>query len=79
MGHCSTITANEITGNRLVALIGNPNVGKSLLFHRLTGRYVVVSNYPGTTVEVAQGPIKELPGVTVVDTPGIIAFPPRTD
>lgn len=79
MSHCSSVASAEMSGNRLVALIGNPNVGKSLLFHRLTGRYVVVSNYPGTTVELSQGPIKELPGLTVVDTPGIVAFPPRTD
>lgn len=36
-----------------VVLVGNPNVGKSVLFSLLTGRYVTVSNYPGTTVEVA--------------------------
>ena len=35
-----------------VILIGNPNVGKSALFGLLTGKYVTVSNYPGTTVEV---------------------------
>ncbi|MBI5213644.1 MAG: 50S ribosome-binding GTPase, partial [Nitrospirae bacterium] len=33
-----------------VALIGNPNVGKSAIFGLLTGKYVTVSNYPGTTV-----------------------------
>ena len=38
-----------------VILIGNPNVGKSLIFNYLTGQYVTVSNYPGTTVEVARG------------------------
>ena len=36
-------------------LVGHPNVGKSVLFHRLTGAYVNVSNYPGTTVEVSRG------------------------
>ena len=40
---------------RLVVLVGSPNVGKSLLFNRLTGAYAVVSNYPGTTVEITQG------------------------
>ncbi len=62
-----------------IALVGNPNVGKSLLFHRLTGHYVVVSNYPGTTVELSQGTARALPEVTVVDTPGIVAFPSRTE
>ena len=40
---------------RPLLLVGNPNVGKSLLFTRLTNRYVTVSNYPGTTVEVTRG------------------------
>ncbi len=34
-----------------VALVGNPNVGKSVIFGLLTGKYVTVSNYPGTTVD----------------------------
>jgi len=38
-----------------IALVGMPNVGKSVLFNRLTGVYVTVSNYPGTTVEVSRG------------------------
>ena len=38
-----------------VLFIGNPNVGKSALFGLLTGKYVTVSNYPGTTVEVTYG------------------------
>ena len=40
---------------RRVVLVGNANVGKSVLFGRLTGQYAVVSNYPGTTVAVTQG------------------------
>ena len=40
-----------------ILLVGNPNVGKSVIFQRLTGRYAVVSNYPGTTVEVTKGKI----------------------
>ena len=39
---------------RRVALVGNPNVGKSVLFNALTGAYVTVSNYPGTSVEVSR-------------------------
>jgi ferrous iron transport protein B len=41
-----------------VILVGNPNVGKSALFGALSGRYVEVSNYPGTTVDFASGWIK---------------------
>ena len=43
------MNAHAATG---LLLVGQPNVGKSVLFHALTGRYVTVSNYPGTTVEV---------------------------
>ncbi|MGZ5494376.1 MAG: FeoB small GTPase domain-containing protein, partial [Thermoanaerobaculia bacterium] len=40
------------TAARKLLLVGQPNVGKSLLFTRLTNRYATVSNYPGTTVEI---------------------------
>lgn len=62
-----------------VALIGAPNVGKSALFNRLTGRYVTVSNYPGTSLEITQG--KGTIGdttVLVLDTPGMYSLLPRT-
>lgn len=55
-----------------IALVGNPNVGKSVVFGRLTGRYVTVSNYPGTTVAVTKG--RALIGAEVcdvIDTPGV--------
>lgn len=51
-----------------IVLVGNPNVGKSALFGALTGRYVEVSNFPGTTVEVSHGQVDGLP---LVDTPGV--------
>ena len=41
-------------GTPKIALVGNPNVGKSVIFGLLTGKYVTVSNYPGTTVEVSR-------------------------
>ncbi|HSV85113.1 MAG TPA: ferrous iron transport protein B [Levilinea sp.] len=78
MEHCHSAPQAHLTGQR-IALIGNPNVGKSLLFHRLTGRYVTVSNYPGTTVELTQGAASAVSDLVVFDTPGIIAFPPRTE
>jgi ferrous iron transport protein B len=78
MENCHTTSQPQLNGHR-VALVGNPNVGKSLLFHRLTGRYVTVSNYPGTTVELSQGMASSVPDLVVIDTPGIIAFPPRTE
>jgi ferrous iron transport protein B len=58
-----------------VALVGQPNVGKSVVFGRLTGRYVTVSNYPGTTVAVTKG--RALVGTEVcdvIDTPGVNAL-----
>jgi len=60
---------------RKVALVGNPNVGKSLLFNALTGAYVTVSNYPGTSVEVSRG--RAVLGGTpweVIDTPGMYSI-----
>ncbi|MBI2838856.1 MAG: ferrous iron transport protein B [Acidobacteria bacterium] len=63
-----------------IALVGNPNVGKSLLFMRLTGRYVTVSNYPGTTVEVTRGTMR-VGGeeYEVIDTPGINSLVPQSE
>lgn len=62
-----------------IALFGNPNVGKSVLFQRLTGRYVMVSNYPGTTVELSRGQARFAAGAPVVDTPGIVTLLPRSE
>lgn len=65
---------------RRVTIVGNPNVGKSVVFNRLTGRYVVVSNYPGTTVEVSRG--RMMVGGTVyevVDTPGMYSLQPLSE
>lgn len=63
-----------------IALIGNPNVGKSVLFGLLTGRYASVSNYPGTTVEVATGATR-LGGnaAVLLDTPGINTLLPMSE
>ena len=62
-----------------IALVGNPNVGKSVLFHRLTGAYVNVSNYPGTTVEVARAAARFDAAIDLVDTPGVLTLPARSD
>jgi ferrous iron transport protein B len=57
---------------RRIALVGHPNVGKSALFGRLTGRYATVSNYPGTTVAVTRGRALVGPEVCdLIDTPGV--------
>ena len=44
--------------DRKIVLVGNPNVGKSVIFRLLTGSYVMVSNFPGTTVEVSRGRLR---------------------
>ncbi len=58
-----------------IAIVGSPNVGKSVLFNYLTGARVIVSNYPGTTVEVTRGTcgIKG-DGCEVIDTPGLYSM-----
>ena len=63
-----------------VVLVGNPNVGKSVVFGALTGRYVNVSNYPGTTVEVTRGEARD-GGSTleVIDTPGVYSLLPMSE
>jgi ferrous iron transport protein B len=62
-----------------IALVGHPNVGKSVLFQKLTGQRVIVSNYPGTTVELARGSLRSIPDTILVDTPGVITFPPQSE
>ncbi|MBU1124691.1 MAG: ferrous iron transporter B, partial [Candidatus Omnitrophica bacterium] len=62
-----------------VVLVGNPNVGKSVVFSRLTGVRVVSSNYPGTTVEFTRGYL-DFQGekIEVIDLPGIYALEAST-
>src|SRR3990172_13088148 len=63
-----------------VVLIGNPNGGKSVIFNYLTGQYVTVSNYPGTTVEVSTGTMSaQGKRFQVVDTPGVNSLIPMSE
>jgi ferrous iron transport protein B len=65
--------------NRIL-LVGNPNVGKSVIFGLLTGKYVTVSNYPGTTVEVSHGNISlDSKRFLVIDSPGVNSFTPMSE
>ena len=75
----TTNSSAALAGAGSIALVGHPNVGKSVLFQRLTGQRVTVSNYPGTTVEISRSALKDLPDIILVDTPGVIAFPPKSD
>ena len=69
-----------VAAARTVILVGNPNVGKSVVFGALTGKYVTVSNYPGTTVEVTRGTAK-IGGEAwqVMDTPGTNNLMPMSE
>jgi ferrous iron transport protein B len=63
-----------------IALAGNPNVGKSLIFSKLTGVGVVSANYPGTTIEFSEGKAKFMDmTVTVIDLPGTYSLAGNTD
>jgi Fe2+ transport system protein B len=68
------------TPRRRAILVGQPNVGKSVVFGALTGTYVTVSNYPGTTVEVTRGRAHFGDHLwEVVDTPGTHNLVPMTE
>jgi ferrous iron transport protein B len=77
---CHSSTPETTVYDSPVILVGNPNVGKSVLFGALTGRYANVSNYPGTTVEITRGTLS-LNGQPrpVIDTPGINSIIPFSD
>ena len=76
---CHTSPSSPHSSAAAIALIGHPNVGKSALFQRLTGQRVIVSNYPGTTVELTRGASREIPDTSIIDTPGVITLPPHTE
>ena len=60
-----------------ILLIGNPNVGKSVVFNRLTGMDVISSNYPGTTIDFTRGYLNvEDERVELIDVPGIYSLEP---
>jgi ferrous iron transport protein B len=80
MTHChgAPAAAAEL-GRAPVVLVGNSNVGKSAVFAALTGRRVDVSNYPGTTVEIASGTVREGAERTLIDTPGVRSLLPLSE
>lgn len=63
-----------------ILLMGNPNVGKSVVFSRLTGIHVIASNYPGSTVGYTQGSMKIGDETAeVVDVPGTYTLEPTSE
>lgn len=76
--HSTTITKvqTKSNGRRLtITLAGNANVGKSLIFNQLTGSHQTIGNWPGKTVERAEGALRFAGyDVTIVDLPGIYSL-----
>ena len=70
----------EASNIKRILLVGNPNVGKSVVFSRLTGVKVIASNYPGTTVGYSQGVTKlGEEEATVIDVPGTYTLEPSSE
>ena len=68
------------SGVRHFIIVGNPNVGKSVIFGRLANKYVNVSNYPGTTVTITKGWMTMPQGpIPLIDTPGINNLIPSSE
>lgn len=61
-----------------IALVGNPNSGKTTLFNELTGSQQYVGNWPGVTVEKKEGKLKKNKDIQIVDLPGIYSLSPYT-
>ncbi|MFC3053499.1 ferrous iron transport protein B [Kordiimonas pumila] len=62
----------------LVAVVGNPNCGKSALFNALTGLRQKVANYPGATVERRTGKVLHHAEIELIDLPGTYSLTPRS-
>lgn len=61
-----------------IALVGNPNAGKTTLFNALTGSNQFVGNWPGVTVEKKEGQLREDRDTQVIDLPGVYSLSPYT-
>jgi ferrous iron transport protein B len=71
----SSVNKNNKCKQLTVALAGNANVGKSVLFNQLTGSNQIIGNWPGKTVDRAEGTLRyEGYDIKVIDLPGIYSF-----
>jgi ferrous iron transport protein B len=72
------MAGNKNKEKEKILMVGNPNVGKSALFNRLTGADATVSNYPGTTVDYTKG-IFETSEIIyeITDVPGMYSLEPK--
>lgn len=69
-------SSQAVDAQKIIVLVGNPNVGKSVIFNALTGLSADVSNYPGTTIDIAQGLLGE---DKLADTPGVYGISSLND
>ncbi len=80
---CHSVGSNNISKRsdiKRILLMGNPNVGKSVIFSRLTGVHVIASNYPGTTVSYTRGFMKlGEETAEVIDVPGTYTLEPTSE
>jgi len=80
---CHSAGSNSISKRsdiKRILLMGNPNVGKSVVFSRLTGVHVIASNYPGTTVSYTDGFMKlGEETAEVIDVPGTYTLEPTSE
>jgi ferrous iron transport protein B len=80
MHSCHDTSSTLSEHGQQVILVGNPNVGKSVLFNLLTNLYVAVSNYPGTTVSISHSKADLGFGtVDVIDSPGVNTLIPMSE
>lgn len=78
MNTSSNPTLAQRAATKLIALVGNPNSGKTTLFNRLTGLRHKVANYPGVTVEHREGMMTGCDTVKLLDLPGCYSLTPRS-
>ena len=81
-GECCHGSRGGVPGKGVpkIVLVGSPNVGKSSLFNALSGSYTLVSNYPGTSVEISRGKSKiREREYEIIDTPGMYSLLPVSE
>lgn len=79
MKSCCPTGTSSVHGKAVIALIGQPNCGKTTLFNRLTGTHQTTGNWPGVTVERKEGLLKlgDLEA-KIIDLPGVYSLLPDT-
>ncbi len=78
MSTVRTDSPSRRTATKRIAIVGNPNSGKTTLFNRLTGLRHKVGNYPGVTVERREGFMSQSRSIRLLDLPGCYSLSPRS-